>query len=102
MDQAKVCDCLQGGCVATIIVTTDSVVPKTREHTKSLRSASEGRSAFSEFATKPFCSETNCKTVQKWTGTRLDKFTAEQQNGKFLDAIAQRIWISSVRAVLPI
>jgi hypothetical protein len=53
-------------------------IKTTREHTKSLLSASESRSAFSGFATEPFCSETNCKTVQKWTGTRVGKFIAEQ------------------------
>jgi hypothetical protein len=53
-----------------------------RKHTKPLRSVWEGRSAFSGFATEQFCSETNCKTVQKWTGTRLGKFIAEQQKCK--------------------
>jgi hypothetical protein len=47
-----------------------------------LPSASEGRGAFAEFAAEPFCSETNCKAVQKWTGTRVGKFIAEQQKCK--------------------
>lgn len=75
---------------------------KPRKHTKPLRSAGEVAVRSPNLQRSYFCSETNCKTVQKWTGARLDKFIVEQQNGKFLDVIAQRIWIRFVRTVLPI